>query len=54
MHFARSARVANVAEHDREQWRVTGGSSGKALVEAAARVVDDLADRARAYFDGDI
>jgi hypothetical protein len=28
---------------------VTGAPSGKALVEAAARVVDDLAGRTRAY-----
>ena len=41
-----------VAEEDRELWYVTGAPSGEALIRAAARVVDYLADRARAYLDG--
>ena len=41
--------VTRAEEQDREQWFVTGRPSGKALVEAAARVVDDLADRTRTY-----
>jgi hypothetical protein len=40
-----------VWEDDREVWGVTGIVSGKALVRAAAGVVDHLADRARAYLD---
>jgi Transposase DDE domain group 1 len=36
---------------DIEQWFVTGTPSGKALVEAAAQVVDDLVDRIRAYLN---
>lgn len=40
-----------VAEEDRESWYVTGTPSGEALIRAAARVVDRLADRARAYID---
>jgi len=32
-------------------WYVTGRSSGKALVAAAAQVVDDLADRLRAHIE---
>lgn len=41
--------VADVAEEDREVWYVTGTPSGEALVRAAAKVVDDLADRARSH-----
>ena len=41
--------VKSADEHDRETWFVTGAPSGKALVEAVARVVDDLAERTRAY-----
>jgi len=41
--------VASAGEEDRETWFVTGSPSGKALAEAAARVVDDLAGRTRAY-----
>jgi hypothetical protein len=41
--------VISADEDDRETWRVTGTPSGKALVEAAAQVVDDLADRTRAH-----
>jgi hypothetical protein len=40
--------VVSAEEHDREKWFVTGTPSGKALAQAAARVVDDLADRTRA------
>ena len=41
--------VNGVEVADRERWFVTGTPSGKALVEAAAHVVDDLADQIRAY-----
>jgi hypothetical protein len=41
--------VSGVEEQDRDLWFVTGIPSGKALVEAAAQVVDDLADLTRAY-----
>ena len=41
--------VTSAGEQDRETWFVTGAPSGKALVEAAARVVDDLAGRTRAH-----
>ena len=40
--------VTSAEEQDREQWFVTGSPSGRALVEAAARVVDDHAERIRA------
>jgi hypothetical protein len=43
--------VQSVDEEDREAWLVTGAPSGKALVEAAAAVVDDIAPRARAHLD---
>ena len=50
--------VTSAEEQDREHWFVTGNPSGRALVEAAARVVDDLANQTRAYMrrldDGDI
>lgn len=44
--------VTDVAEEDREVWIVDGEPSGEALVRAAARVVDDLASRARVFMDG--
>jgi hypothetical protein len=44
--------VTSAEEEDRETWFITGALSGKALVEAAAQVVDDLADRTRAYLSG--
>ena len=37
--------VATADEQDREIWFVTGTPSGKALTQAAAQVIDDLADR---------
>lgn len=37
--------VTGVEEEDREVWTVTGSPTGRALVEAVAQVVDDLADR---------
>jgi PAS domain-containing protein len=43
--------VEVVAAEDRESWFVTGNPSGEALVRAAAQVVDQLADRARAHLD---
>ena len=44
--------VTAVAEEDREVWIVNGQPSGEALVRAAARVVDDLAPRCRAFMEG--
>jgi hypothetical protein len=44
--------VSAVQEQDQETWIVTGTPSGKALVEAAAQVTDDLAPRIRAYLSG--
>jgi hypothetical protein len=41
--------VTSAEEQDREHWFVTGTPSGRALVEAAAQVVDDLAARTRAH-----
>lgn len=46
------AGVPSVGEHDREQWFVAGTPSGKALIEAVARVVDDLGERTRAHLEG--
>jgi hypothetical protein len=40
--------VIDVGAYDQESWLVTGTPSGRALTEAVAQVVDDLADRARA------
>jgi hypothetical protein len=40
--------VINVAEYDHESWLARGNPSGQALVQAAAAVLDDLADRLRA------
>jgi hypothetical protein len=37
--------VTRADEEDREVWLVTGTPSGKELTEAAARVVDELADK---------
>ena len=45
--------VTSADEQDRETWFVTGRPSGRALVGAAARIVDDLADRIRAHI-GDL
>ncbi|MGI5205653.1 hypothetical protein ACQEU6_29245 [Spirillospora sp. CA-108201] len=39
--------VTGVEEEDREVWTVTGTPTGRALVEAVAQVVDDLADETR-------
>ena len=44
--------VMTAEEQDRETWFVTGRPSGRALAEAAATVVDEFADRTRAYYDG--
>lgn len=44
--------VTSAGEQDRETWFVTGAPSGKALIEAVARVVDDLDERTRAYLEG--
>lgn len=42
--------VTHVEEHDREEWILTGITSGEALITAVAQVLDDLADRVRACF----
>ncbi|MES9540612.1 MULTISPECIES: hypothetical protein [unclassified Actinomadura] len=39
--------VTGVEEEDREVWTVIGTPTGRALVEAVAQVVDDLAPRTR-------
>jgi hypothetical protein len=44
--------VERVWEEDREVWGITGTASGEALLRAAAGVVDHLAPRARAEYDG--
>jgi hypothetical protein len=41
--------VIDVGEYDRESWFVAGTPSGQAVTRAVAQVVDDLADRTRAY-----
>lgn len=46
--------VLEVVQEDREVWAVTGQPSGRELVAAAARVVDALAARARAYLDSEM
>lgn len=43
--------VTDVVEDDREVWLVAGTPSAEALVRAAAVVVDDMADRARAHIE---
>ncbi len=43
--------VEAVQKLDREVWLVRGSASGRALTEAAARVVDGLADDARAHLN---
>ena len=40
--------VITADEQDREVWFVTGTPSGRELTEAAARVVDELANETRA------
>lgn len=44
--------VTSAGEQDRETWFVTGTPSGKALIEAIARVVDNLDERTRAHLEG--
>jgi hypothetical protein len=39
--------VTRVADQDNETWSVRGTPSGEALTRAAAKVLDDLADRLR-------
>jgi hypothetical protein len=46
--------VISAEEQDREVWFVTGAPSGGSLVEAAAHVVDELADQARVYLAGQL
>jgi hypothetical protein len=42
--------LTHVEERDREQWILTGITSGEALITSVAEVLDDLADRVRASF----
>ena len=44
--------VTSAEEQDREQWWVEGSPTGRALVAAAAQVIDEFADRIRAYLGG--
>jgi hypothetical protein len=44
--------VTSASRANWESWDVTGRPSGEALCRAAANVVDDLADRMRAEYDG--
>ena len=46
--------VTSAEEEDREVWFVTGTPSGESLVEAAAQVVNELADQARAYIASEL
>jgi hypothetical protein len=43
--------VARVHEEDREVWVVDGSPSGEKLIQAAAKVVDRFAERAREHYD---
>ncbi len=43
------AGVDSVQEEDREIWNLQGSPSGEELLQAAAAVVDALADRARSH-----
>ncbi len=43
--------VMHVDENDREEWMLTGVTTGEALIAAVAEVLDDLAERTRAYID---
>jgi hypothetical protein len=49
--LAQVGGAATVEEEDRECWVVSGTASGPDLIAAAARVVDDLADRTRPFVD---
>ena len=42
--------VVRVSEEDREVWIVDGSPSGEKLTHAAARVVDDFAERTRDHY----
>ena len=44
--------VSGAEEQDGEQWWVEGSPTGRALVAAAALVIDEFADRIRAYLSG--
>lgn len=46
--------VSTAEEQDREQWFVIGTPAGRDLVAAAARVVDELADRIRPHAEGEL
>lgn len=46
--------VSAAEEQDREQWFVTGAPAGRDLVDAAARVVDELADQIRPHAEGEL
>ena len=45
--------ATEVVEEDREVWLVAGTPSGRALVEAAASVVDELADEIATAMEAD-
>jgi hypothetical protein len=45
--------VASVNDQARESWWVTGTPSGRTLILAAARVADELYDRALEFLGGD-
>ncbi len=45
------AGVDSVQEEDREIWNLQGSPSGEELLQAAAAVVDALADRARSHLN---
>ena len=44
--------VETVDEEDREVWFITGRAAGRALVQAAGEVVDDLAEQSRVFAAG--
>ena len=43
--------VTDVDEHDREEWILTGVTTGEALIQAVAEILDDLASRIRDVLD---
>ena len=47
--LASAPGVISAFEHDNEQWFVSGSPTGTELLQAAAHVVDDLADQIRAH-----
>jgi hypothetical protein len=45
-------KVTSAENASWETWYVTGGASGETLCRACANVLDDLADRMRAAYEG--